>query len=158
MFPGESAPKHVGARRQRRLDAALVSGRVRRLEPSQVEVRAVAKRREQLDPIFARVTARIRAAANRPWSTPDYGNTADDALTAALRIQAEVKRESDMAKLDWAKTRTNTHGYEQSEPRDRVSHAPAKAAPSPWLGLYVDPRCEEVIELEYGRVVSAWRR
>jgi len=29
---------------------------------------------------------------------------------------------------------------------------------TPWLGLYVDPRCEEVITLHHGQIVRRWSK
>jgi hypothetical protein len=63
-----------------------------------------------------------------------YGRTADEARAYSTRVMRELADEMS-------------------------GRAPAVTQPlRPWLGLYRDPRCEEVVRLEYGKTVRIWRR
>ena len=71
-----------------------------------------------------------------------------------------------MASLNWSRAHRNPHGYEAAFPRERQYSKPAVRNGdrrdgwrlTPWRGVYVDKRCEEVIEMVRGVVVSHWVR
>lgn len=81
-------PWQTRERRKRRLDAAITSGQVRRLDPNLITRDECHQPLEPIDPIFEKIAKRIRALESRSGA---YGETADDALTAALRIAEDVR-------------------------------------------------------------------
>lgn len=83
-----------------------------------------------------------RSQLNRDNSEParpynHYGRSADDALRAAIKLAADVCAD-----------RPLPHHYAEAK---RLG----AAYRGPWLGLYVDPRCEEVVNAAEGLY---WRR